>query len=570
MANAGHALVLKGTALRKMLKMADALAALEEGVALIERHPDMQLRLMALNSLALLYEMAGMRDLALRTRENHLNIARATRSDVQVAQSLVNLASIELHDRASVDAAYEKMQEAMPILLKKGQKGMIVGGYEILRLCEEARGDSAAAYRAFMNMVEAQREMHNMEARRHIDSLAAAYDLASREQRIELLEKEQRINALALSDRENELLRHRLIAGQRERELVILEQRASIRDLELAAQTARLAAQKAETDKREKDLRLAKAEGAMQASQLESKTYQRNALLAGIVLLMVTVAFIVHRLRGRRREAALRAEAAESETLRVAALSERREKEAQRTFTKQLMQSQENERQRIARELHDGLSQSLLLIRNRALMGLRSQSDPETAAAQLREISGAAAESLDDVRAISRDLRPTPLERAGLTQTLRSTLEAVEEASDVRFTVEIADLDGVVAPEDEINIFRIIQEGVNNILKHAQAREALVLVTRDADELRIAIEDDGMGFDTLRGNGDGGHGGGLQGMVERARMLTGTGTVDSAPGTGTLVLVTLPLPGAAQAPEGPPSAAVNPDAAAMLKDVYDR
>jgi len=218
---------------------------------------------------------------------------------------------------------------------------------------------------------------------------------------------------------------------------------------------------------------------------------------------------------------------------------------AQEAFSRQLIESQERERQRIAAELHDSLGQNLLVIKNRALLG---SSAPTGSAAleQLAEITAAAAESLSEVRAIAYNLRPIHLERLGLTATLEEMIENIAAASGIEFEFAIAPLDGLFDKDDEINLFRIVQECLNNIVKHSRARQASVVLQRSESEARITISDDGAGFDPASpapANGPAPKAGlGLTGLGERARMLRGSLQLQSALGRGTIVLIKIPLP----------------------------
>ena len=212
---------------------------------------------------------------------------------------------------------------------------------------------------------------------------------------------------------------------------------------------------------------------------------------------------------------------------------------AQVAFSRQLIQSQEQERKRIAAELHDGLGQSLAIIKSRAALGLSQPKDHEKAIEQLDEISTAAVHAMDEVREIAYDLRPYQLDRIGLTKALETMLRKTADSSGIIFKLEIDEIDGVFEKETEINLYRIVQESVGNILKHAEATEAFVAIKRDEGEVEISIKDNGKGFhaDTapLREPGRGGFG--LFGIAERVHMMRGQAVIDSAPGAGTTVTV---------------------------------
>jgi signal transduction histidine kinase len=193
-----------------------------------------------------------------------------------------------------------------------------------------------------------------------------------------------------------------------------------------------------------------------------------------------------------------------------------------------LIASQEAERKRIAAELHDNLGQHLVVIKNLALMFLQQRADGDPR--PIEDISATASQAISEVREISQNLRPYQLDRIGLTKAIEALLKKAESASGIRFVADIEDLREALPKESEINFYRIVQECVNNILKHSQATEATVTIRRLGNRLRMTIRDNGKGF-TPGAVGDA-HGFGLQGIAERAQLLGGQAGVHSSPGHG--------------------------------------
>ena len=214
---------------------------------------------------------------------------------------------------------------------------------------------------------------------------------------------------------------------------------------------------------------------------------------------------------------------------------------AQEAFSRQLISSQENERKRIAAELHDGLGQNLLIIKNRALIALNKKDDT-AAQTQLEEISSTVSHAIEEVRSIARNLRPHQLDRLGLTQAIKSIVNNVANSSAISFHSEIDPIDGLFSPEAEINLYRIVQEGVNNIVKHSGATEALVAIRRDEQALQLIIQDNGSGFNSESAPDANGGGFGLTGISERARMFGGRASFHSAAGKGTTISIRIDLP----------------------------
>jgi PAS domain S-box-containing protein len=218
--------------------------------------------------------------------------------------------------------------------------------------------------------------------------------------------------------------------------------------------------------------------------------------------------------------------------------AEQREAQARAEYTLQLIAYQEAERKRIAGELHDSLGQNLLLIKNRARLALTKASQPAEMRDQLDHISELVTTCLAEVRQISRDLHPYQLEHLGLTRSLETLVDNLAQASAVKCQRKFEPVDDLFTGEAATSLYRIVQESLNNILKHSQAGHVKLGLERDIHEVTLRIEDDGCGFQTGRA----GKGLGLKNIGERVRMLGGRCQIVSQPGQGTRIAVTIPIP----------------------------
>ena len=221
--------------------------------------------------------------------------------------------------------------------------------------------------------------------------------------------------------------------------------------------------------------------------------------------------------------------------LRVSRLKRRHA--AQEEFSRRLINAHESERRRIAAELHDGLGQSLAMIKNGAVFGAHAANDLETAKEQLAQISAQSAQAIGEVREIAYNLRPYLLDRLGLTKAITSMLNKVADATQIKLIADIDDVDECLSDEAEMSIYRIIQESLNNVIKHADATEATVAVKKSGREISITIQDNGKGFD-VQSKGDK-RGFGLLGMSERVKMLGGMLSIQSDSVNGTSITIHL-------------------------------
>ncbi|HLN32051.1 MAG TPA: ATP-binding protein [Gemmataceae bacterium] len=217
--------------------------------------------------------------------------------------------------------------------------------------------------------------------------------------------------------------------------------------------------------------------------------------------------------------------------------------EVRARLLKQAMSAREEEQRRIARDLHDGIGQSLTSL----LLGLRAAAEVPTfeeARARLGELRGITASVLDEVRRLARGLRPSVLDDLGLAAALERYAADYTKAHGIAVDVYSPDLVLVRLPaEVETALYRIAQETLTNVLKHAEAKAASLVVWRESSDIHLTVEDDGCGFDNdaLLQAPSTGNGLGLLDIRERALLLNGSVTLESRRGHGTTVHVCIPL-----------------------------
>ncbi len=217
-----------------------------------------------------------------------------------------------------------------------------------------------------------------------------------------------------------------------------------------------------------------------------------------------------------------------------------------------VIQAQENERRRVARELHDDIGQSLTALV--LAVGVIQEALPESATREqqiLEDVTGLAENMMSGLRRVIADLRPPVLDDLGLVPALRRLGSDLQERAGVAVTVQADETSGRLPPAVEITLFRVAQEALTNIGKHAQARQARIVLRREPGRVTLRITDDGQGLPArgvLEGAApdwatvyrDGAHFG-LLGMQERVALLNGVFRVESTPPKGTTVSVELPL-----------------------------
>jgi signal transduction histidine kinase len=207
-----------------------------------------------------------------------------------------------------------------------------------------------------------------------------------------------------------------------------------------------------------------------------------------------------------------------------------------------LLKAQEEERKRISRELHDETGQALMVIRLYLGM-LDSEVKTRAGKAKVGELFGVVDRTIEGIRRIIGRLSPLVLQELGLISAIRKEAKDLAKTSGVRSRVAISDSVGRLDPVMETAIYRVVQECLHNVAKHAQAQNVNIQMAREGDVLKLAIEDDGVGItrtvsNPLRPSF------GMAGMQERIAALGGQMKVVSHKGEGTKISVTVPLPAA--------------------------
>jgi len=210
--------------------------------------------------------------------------------------------------------------------------------------------------------------------------------------------------------------------------------------------------------------------------------------------------------------------------------------------TRDLIVTQEEERRRIARDLHDHLGQQLTVLRLSLAVCKERASGDETLQQQLAKAESVATRLDADIEFLAWELRPSQLDK-GLVTAIDSYAREWSHHFRVAIDIHISQLDeGRLPPQAPLNLYRIAQEALNNVAKHGQATRVAVILEQRDERVVLVIEDNGRGFDMMRVNA-GSHEQrlGLAGMRERAALVSGTTHIESAPGKGTTVIVQVPL-----------------------------
>lgn len=469
-----------------------------------------------------LYQLMDDLPAAERITRETVAILRGQDSDYALAAAIGQLCQVLQHMNRH-EEALAAGQEAMVLYEKVGSKMDMANLNNEMGQVSRHRGDHAAGlayYQKALALGEESGDLNGV-ATYALNVAKALIDLGRPTEALPLFERsvalcraegyhDQRMSALAgwiaALERTGDLRG----ALERQRELI------SLRDS--VYNTQRLAALsdmqvRYETERTEKEL----AEERQRGLEQENRIVRQRLWIAvsvGAALLAALAAWLLT----ARQRARLKSE-------RDAAVIAEREQ-----GLKAMVESTDAERERIARELHDGVGQLLTGLRMRVEAASRQQP-------ALADLLTVADDASREVRGIAHRMMPRALGELGLAPAIADMLEKSLKLPGMRFTFEHFGLDGRLPVPVETGAYRIAQELVSNIIKHAQAHQVNVQLMRNKGHLILIVEDDGIGFD----QGGVRAGMGLSGLRDRARVLHGTFGISSTPGAGTVATLRVPL-----------------------------
>jgi two-component system NarL family sensor kinase len=278
-------------------------------------------------------------------------------------------------------------------------------------------------------------------------------------------------------------------------------------------------------DVEKKDLEIAKNKAELESK--EKQVFIKNIIIISIIILLVSlslVGFLFYRKKQIEQQAKLDAEVASQKEIR----------------TKAILDAEEKERRRIAQDLHDGVGQLLSAAKlNLSHLDSKITAQTEEQKVAMQNALSLVDDSVKEVRAVSHNMMPNTLIKLGLASAVREFITKLGNAPTLKVDLEIVGLDARLDNQIETVLYRVIQEIVNNIIRHAKASQISMQLIRHETELNIMIEDNGVGFDT--GKIDSFEGIGLKGIQTRIEFLSGSVHFDSSVGRGTTVIIDVPL-----------------------------
>jgi two-component system NarL family sensor kinase len=387
--------------------------------------------------------------------------------------------------------------------------------YSSLALYASKSGDFRQAYQSELVRDSLYKILFNKRASENMNELQTRYETEKKQLRIEALGQQNQIQQLQLT-------KNNLVIGNNKLQLARNQLQIQNQDLDLLQKERLLAQNRLQAKAKQQQMQLLDSENRLQKSQLT----QRNIIIGFVIGLLIIGSLIAYLLYNRYRAKQLQKQQQQQILLQQQAASA-------------VMQAETNERNRIAGELHDGLGQLFSAVK----MNLSSISEQlEFRDGQSSEVFSKTLDMVDEscreVRAISHQMAPNVLLKSGLSAAVRDFINKID-ARKLKINLETFGLHDRIDQNTEAVLYRVIQEAVNNVIKHAGATSLDIQLNKDEEGINAMIEDNGRGFEVSEVETFNGIG--LKNISSRVAFLQGKVDFSSSPGQGTLIAIHIPI-----------------------------
>ncbi|MES3016382.1 MAG: tetratricopeptide repeat protein [Bacteroidota bacterium] len=534
---------------------ADAITYLKEAIAISFRLNDESIRTNFYNSLGVAYSANKQPELAIKSYKDGLAIAQKLNNLKSQVNFNINIGeyvweqnksageslpyfvraeklALEYGDQAKLSLIYQNMgviydhqgnpakaielaTKARDLALNTNQVYALEQIYKSLADYSKKSGNYSQAYQAFVSKDSLSRIIFDEKNNNSLNKLRTVYETGKKETEIRLLGNRNQIQLLQLG-------RNNLLISNNELELEKNKLFINNQSLSLSQKQDQLTQKQLEAVTKQQKIEILDAENQLQKLQLMKRNIVIIVVL-GVLILLVFIAILIYNRYKIKQESKLQSEMLKQQDL----------------ATKAVIRAEENERQRIAGELHDGLGQLFSAVKMN-LSGINDSIDfkDEHSKSIFSKTIDMVDESCREVRVISHQMAPNVLLKSGLTSAVRDFISKID-ARKLKINLETFGLQERLDQNTEAVLYRVIQESVNNVIKHASASSLDIQLSKDEDGINAMIEDNGKGF--LTRTSDASSGMGLKNMISRVTYLRGSVDVSSEPGKGTLVAIHIPL-----------------------------
>lgn len=378
--------------------------------------------------------------------------------------------------------------------------------------------DSALKYRIIANGFND--SLMNLEKHKAVAELSTKYETEKKEMKINLLAKEDSIKAFRIYQQEVLLNKQQLLLANQQLNIANANLQMASDSLQLSKQNETITNAALHSLKQEQEINLLAKEKQIKTLELSKKN---NTLIALAVLipLLILAGYFLYRHKKQKQETLLQQELLKQQQLAVVAI----------------LEAEEKERKRIAAELHDGVGQTMTA----AWFNMQSVLNDNSNETHKKQVFENALKLIDEsckeIRIVSHNMMPNVLLKKGLVNAVKDFLSQINKQG-LNINIESDGLNKTIPAHIEAVLYRVIQESVNNVIKHANATQLFITLYNEANGIDVMIEDDGKGFDRKHIKSDGI---GLQNIESRIKYLNGEIEWDTSEGNGTVISIHIPI-----------------------------
>ncbi len=544
-----------GNILIQQSRPTDAIAYLKEAISISKRLNNEAGRANFFNSLGIAYAESKQPHLALETYSEALKLAEKFNNIKNQISININMGEFVWEIRKDAIQSLNYFQKAEKLAIEYGDNPKLSIVYQNMGVIYNARGNPSKALEfalkardlsietkqiyalekiyssianyssssgnykeallAYASKDSLSRIIFNETNNKNLNEIRTKYESEKKDYSINLLEKQNQIQALQIG-------RNNLLLSNNELELKANRLLISNQQLNMKQQKDLLIQKQLEATTKEQKIKILDAENQLQKLQLIKRNITM-LIVFGVMILLMVITILLYNRHKIKQKAQL-----QSEVIRQ-----------QDIAAKAIIQAEENERQRIARELHDGLGQLFSAVKMNLSGISESLKFKDKYSKEIFDTTiNMVDESCKEVRVISHQMAPNVLLKSGLASAIRDFISKFD-ARKLKINLETFGLQERLDLNTEAVLYRVIQESVNNVIKHSGATILDIQLSRDEDGINAMIEDNGIGFmvqtsDTISGMG-------LKNIISRVNYLKGSVDVSSEPGKGTLVAIHIPL-----------------------------
>ena len=401
--------------------------------------------------------------------------------------------------------------------------------YNHRAMLDSAMGNYASAYRYQQQYLRINEKLAGEKVTKQVNELQTKYETAKKENRISILNRDNFIKSLEIENQQLELTKNLYTLSKNKLALAGANLEIVNKELDIKTQKEVILQQRVDAGEKKRNIDSLRKQSEIQELSLKNQRAEvarRNIIIAGILITMLAFSLLAFSYYKRYK---LKQESQHKTQL----LQE------QEQATRAILFAEENERKRIAAELHDGIGQMMSVAKmNLSVFENELLFTDEKQKLAFENVINMVDESCRELRSVSHQMMPNALLKNGLANAVREFIDKIDSRI-IKVSLHAEGLKEKMDNDTESVLYRVIQECVNNVLKHSGANHLDISLIKDRDGIAATIEDNGQGFDTNESHR--GEGIGFKNILSRINYLKGTVDINSRPGEGTLVAIHIPV-----------------------------